>query len=63
LLTSVSSTAVVPTKVLNLFKRAKEGNTETDETFDATVDWFNLFKYRFQLHNITITGEAAGQCK
>jgi hypothetical protein len=34
-------------------------NNEVEETFNASVGWFDRFKTRVHLHNVTITGEPA----
>jgi hypothetical protein len=53
------STAAIQTNALNSFKRVKEKNYE--ETFTASVGWFELFKNRVQLHNVKINSEEAGE--
>ncbi|XP_044522035.1 uncharacterized protein LOC123238854 [Gracilinanus agilis] len=57
--------AAIQTKASSLFKAVKENGNEMDseETFAASVGWFNRFKNRLQLHNAKITREAASADK
>ncbi|KAM9033903.1 uncharacterized protein LOC105749892 [Sarcophilus harrisii] len=57
--------AAIQTKASSLFKAVKENGNEmeSEETFAASVGWFNRFKNRLQLHNAKITREAASADK
>jgi hypothetical protein len=41
-----------------LFKDKRKSN-ELEETFNASVGWFDRFKNRVQLYNVKITSEVA----
>jgi hypothetical protein len=52
------SRVAIQTEPLNVFKRVKERNDDTEETF-ACVDWFEQFKNQIKLHSVKTTYEMA----
>ncbi|XP_018419693.1 PREDICTED: tigger transposable element-derived protein 1-like [Nanorana parkeri] len=52
------SLSIIQAKALSIFKTLKAGE-ESTETFTASHGWFQKFCHRFNLHNRSVSGEAA----
>ena len=59
------STVLIQEKAKSIFDtvKAKVGESARDETFSASNGWFNRYKKRANLHNVTVQGEAASADK
>lgn len=54
------STAIIQEQALSFYAFVKENSTITStETFVASKGWFERFKKRFSLHNVSFSGEKA----
>ncbi|XP_067943121.1 tigger transposable element-derived protein 1-like [Watersipora subatra] len=55
------SLLLIQEKAKSIFEdvKAKAGESAAEETFSASCGWFSRFKKRANLHNVSVSGEAA----